>query len=334
MDGSRTFIIVLLAACAVRASAIDVDSIGIIAYEWKGTISLLVFSIVSIIVATACKQTEAKGSFPDELGEHPDSFENMAKMGSKAKSSMEIQNRCAFSKWRMYTNQPWRAEPRPEPVWGGNIDNLSSNIEWMHYERFPNGECNKHSTKAMVLAFWAFMWQWKRGGARWCAMIMVLRGVLLPLSAQIISWVVGEIRTGESDRSSTGLLAKVEGTPRQIIVYYALMLLAMYWVDAILNWSYEMEIPSGGPRREMKVRLLKKFVSMDGMTSAQWPAGRCTSIIEHDVPMVFSIWSSLFSMIKDLASVVTAMVLAVTNNQSLHRALPWIPFFLILFGFS
>jgi ABC-type multidrug transport system fused ATPase/permease subunit len=296
--------------------------------NWRGTILLFVCSLFLYGLSSCCKQTFANGGVPPagSLDGSPESFSDPSLMAKLATDRMALQARCDFRFWPLFMNQPWLKGARPDYWWGGGVDGLPTNIEWMGNQPFPNGETRTHSAWHMTVSFWSFMFNWKKGGARWCLFVMALRGFVLPMSAQITAWALDEIDTHDA-RSDQGILRHVAGTPSQILLYYAFMLLGLYTFDTALEWSYELEVPEGGPRRELKVRLQRKFMSLKSDTAKAWPGSRCTALIEQDAPTVIQTWTKIFSLAKDVSSIVGTVLIAIVNNTDISGALGYLPIF-------
>jgi len=298
----------------------------------KGYFVLLPCALILYILSSAFRQTLQNGGIPERHAledEHDQkAFTDPDLMKTLASESMSLQARCDFRFFPMLMNRPWLKEPRSECWWGGSAYPLErSNVEWMGHQSFPNGETRRDSAKHMTLAFWRFMLRWKPVPSRWCLFAMALRGLLVPLLRALLAWTVDLVQSGPKKGSH-----HLDGTPERVLLYYVLMILACYKLDRALEWSYELEVAEGGPRRELKVRLQKKFMDLTpgSEDATDWPEGRCTAMIELDVPIVIQTWTTLFSICKDSFSIGLTIVLAAIGDIDFMITLSYLPIFFLL----
>ncbi|CAK0864426.1 unnamed protein product [Prorocentrum cordatum] len=80
----------------------------------------------------------------------------------------------------------------------------------------------------------------------------------------------------------------------------------MVVLNLLESWAaykFERAVPLGGMRRELSNHLQRQFLGMDEGTAKYWPAGRCSAIIEYDVPQAVNlIWGAFFSIARNAAS--------------------------------
>eukprot|EP00929_Paragymnodinium_shiwhaense_P074129 TRINITY_DN37914_c0_g1_i2.p1 TRINITY_DN37914_c0_g1~~TRINITY_DN37914_c0_g1_i2.p1 ORF type:complete len:428 (+),score=104.16 TRINITY_DN37914_c0_g1_i2:23-1306(+) len=234
----------------------------------------------------------------------------------------------------MFMNRPWK--PKFDGyIWGGDEDTLLPDEEWMQHKVFPDDEMRVEHPIRMTIAFWRFMLRWKQPSARWCLLMVSLQGLVPPLAAQALTLLLDEIESGLRERGKAGALMKhLPGTPSNLVEFYCCFLLSIYCMDIVLAWSYDMNIPGLGVQRELKVRLLRKFLAMDGETAKLWPPGKCSAMLLYDVPNLVDVWTGLFNLTKQIMSIFGSVAIVLLNNNDVYSTVEWLPFFLLLHSFT
>lgn len=302
-------------------------------YYWKGTLSLAFCVVVCTILNECFKQEVGIGlnELDNDKQKGNNVFDDQSAMTKLLAGKVELQSRMSVSFFDLFMNRPWHVKSVGFK-WGGE-EPVSLNKEWMNNKAFPNGETQTESPFKMIRAFWSFMLEWKRDGARTCIIISVLQGLVGPAGAQIFCWLMDEISTG-TERSKIGPLKNLPGTAQQMLLIWCVVLVLLHIFDIYLTWQYEMEVPEGGVVRQFKLRLQQQFVAMKGEAAVAWPAGRCQAVMQFDVGQVIgSIWIAVFSLSRYLTGCVAIIAVTIYSNRNELLGMiswGWIFFFLFL----
>jgi len=301
------------------------------------------------VASTLCKQTMANGGIPPRAklsGEHP-AFHNVEVMLALVEGKggvMEEQARTRLkSQLSININRPWYDEPRPEFVFGGvpgqeeetvlAAGHLKTHQDWLGGKPFPNGEKRTDSPLHMSFALWSWFLG-LTGSNWWCFLMKVIQGVLIPVGAQLGAKLIGVLEDGQPDGMVAQFARFVGGTRAAMVLLYVSLVLVAQFAGSACQWSFDIDVPYAGPMRELKLRLIKKFMSVKGSEEQNWPAGRCSYIIQEDVPTLMSSWDTLFSIVKDMATIMTTIIITALNSSRFQMAVRCLPMILLSVSYA
>lgn len=276
--------------------------------------------IVIVVLLTSCFAEHPKklGLLKDNNQlDDPKLWEDHAQLTKFMTGATDIEKYAEFHFTPIAMNRPWRKTPMQEAQWGGESA-FSENEEWKGGVPFPNGETREDSALWMTLALWKFMLRWKTGGAKWCTAMVMIQAFVPPLTAQVTSFLIDEI-------------GKEKAGSRQHLLLYCFTILFLHMMHTASIWKYELEVPEGGPIRELKVRCQHQFIRMKNANADLWPEGKCAGLIEYDCPATVSVWIAYFNTLRYLTSFSVLFVMVMLNNRKAGTALTCVVLFATLF---
>lgn len=223
-------------------------------------------------------------------------------VGKVAAEALEIERSVNLGILRLLTDRPWtrtpvrpRTLPAPQP-----------NDTWLYGRVFPLGETRVDNIFAMVVAFWAFMWRKTRPSSIAACGWSVLQALAPVANTHVFGMIVNEMKGG---------------TSRMLSAYCCLMMVLNLF-ESWAAYKFEMAVPLGGMRREFASHLQMHFLGMDEGTARYWPAGRCSAMIEYDVPQAVNlIWGAFFSIARNATSFVALFGLMCWTHGEARLAL-------------
>lgn len=258
---------------------------------------VIIFSTLSICWA----EDETAANIPPASSklDRPDLWNNRKDMVEFIKRNLKAESFADLSCSALLLNRPWRVQQGP-PIMP---DKVTSNVAWMAHESrkprvFPNGHEDLDNMWGTVLAFWAFLWKKKRPYK--CICLMVLEGVCIPMLAQILGWLLGEVNSNGSAHN---------------LLKYCIMLFGVNLVYNRAEYIYEVDVPGASVRYELTYRLHKQFLGMQGDLAQQWPAGRCSAMLSYDVVQAVNLnWESIFALVKCTTSLIMCTIIMIHNT--------------------
>eukprot|EP00931_Biecheleriopsis_adriatica_P106308 TRINITY_DN80788_c0_g1_i1.p1 TRINITY_DN80788_c0_g1~~TRINITY_DN80788_c0_g1_i1.p1 ORF type:complete len:500 (+),score=77.18 TRINITY_DN80788_c0_g1_i1:64-1500(+) len=194
-----------------------------------------------------------------------------------------VRERFADIRMRMlFLNRPWKPRERGQNAEAIEMPELSPNEEWIGMYPFPCGETKTKDMWSMTFAVWRFCFQKYRYVSCKCIVLKIIAGVLPPLISRLFGKIVDEMNPHGSAKHLSWL---------------CLLFLVATFLQGRANFIYNVNVPGAGLRHELRQRLQREFLQMDGAALKHWPAGKCQVCLKTDVLKFTSLhWLSFFQV--------------------------------------
>jgi len=220
----------------------------------------------------------------------------------------------------MMLNRPWQ-KAGPKVI----VENPSPNKEWRDGDYWPGGgrppeEDAPGRMHHFVYFFWRFLFFYKK--PYFSLTMMFLCGVLPPLETVIFSWIADGIGPGGSDA---------------MLLKNLVLLAVVHFARDRAYYCYEIDVPAASVRWELRHRLERQFLSMQGDKAKCWTPGRAVAVMDHDVHIaVNSCWKAVFHLTKHFSAVIALVIsfYCMNKNRIPSIGLPAVVVFLSLIGGS